>query len=103
MAATTPNTRSKPHFALAINIILPFSAPCPHHLTRGSRIRRLNLSASPDGGLIINACAGRRIIEVDKQGKLMHEWRTGSQTIASSALVDRGPTEFACSHAVIFY
>ena len=42
----------------------------------------------PDGGMIINDYTGRRIIEVDKQGKLLHEWRTGSRTIASIALVD---------------
>ena len=46
------------------------------------------LAVLPDGGLIVNDYTGRRIIEVDKQGKLLHEWRTGSRTVASIALVN---------------
>ena len=46
------------------------------------------LAVLPDGGLIVNDYTGRRIIEVDKQGKLLHEWRTGSRTVASIARVD---------------
>jgi sugar lactone lactonase YvrE len=41
----------------------------------------------PDGGVLINDYTGRRIVEVDAKGKLVHEWRTGSRTIASIDLV----------------
>ncbi len=41
----------------------------------------------PDGGLLINDYTGRRIIEVDTKGRVVHEWRTGSRTIASIDLV----------------
>jgi hypothetical protein len=43
----------------------------------------------PDGGMLINDYTGRRIIEVDAKGKVVHEWRTGSRTIASIDLVSR--------------
>jgi acetyl esterase/lipase len=41
----------------------------------------------PDGGMLINDYTGRRIVEVDAKGKAVHEWRTGSRTIASIDLV----------------
>jgi hypothetical protein len=41
----------------------------------------------PDGGLLINDYTGRRLIEVDAKGKLVHELRTGPRTIASVAVV----------------
>ena len=41
----------------------------------------------PDGGILINDYTGRRIVEVDAKNKLLHEWRTGSRTIASIDLV----------------
>jgi acetyl esterase/lipase len=42
----------------------------------------------PDGGVLINDYTGRRIVEVDAKSKLVHEWRTGSRTIASIDLVN---------------
>ena len=42
----------------------------------------------PDGGVLINDYTGRRIIEVDAKGKIVNQWRTGSRTIASIAVVN---------------
>ena len=42
----------------------------------------------PGGNLLINDYTGRRIIEVDAKGKVAHEWRTGSRTIASIDVVN---------------
>ena len=41
----------------------------------------------PDGGLLIADYTGRRIVEVDAKGKLIHELRTGPRTIASLDIV----------------
>jgi acetyl esterase/lipase len=41
----------------------------------------------PDGGMLINDYTGRRIVELDAKGKAVHEWRTGSRTIASIDLI----------------
>jgi hypothetical protein len=41
----------------------------------------------PEGGILINDYTGRRIIEVDVNGKVVNQWRTGSRTIASIDLV----------------
>jgi acetyl esterase/lipase len=41
----------------------------------------------PEGSILINDYTGRRIIEVDAKGKVVNQWRTGSRTIASIALV----------------
>jgi hypothetical protein len=40
-----------------------------------------------NGNLLINDYTGRRIIEVDASGKVVHEFRTGPWTIASVAVV----------------
>jgi acetyl esterase/lipase len=41
----------------------------------------------PDGGLLISDYTGRRIIEVDAAGKLVHDLRTGPRTVASLDIV----------------
>jgi dienelactone hydrolase len=41
----------------------------------------------PDGNILMNDYTGRRIVEVDPKGKAVHEWRTGSRTIASIDLI----------------
>jgi acetyl esterase/lipase len=41
----------------------------------------------PDGHMLINDYTGRRVVEVDTKGNAVHEWRTGSRTIASIDLV----------------
>jgi acetyl esterase/lipase len=37
----------------------------------------------PDGGILINDYTGRRLIEVDAKGKMIHELRLGPRTVAS--------------------
>jgi acetyl esterase/lipase len=41
----------------------------------------------PDGGLLIADYTGRRIVEVNADGKIIHELRTGPRTIASLAVI----------------
>lgn len=41
----------------------------------------------PDGGVLIADYTGRRIVELDAKGKLVHELRTGPRTVASLALL----------------
>jgi acetyl esterase/lipase len=41
----------------------------------------------PDGGLLISDYTGRRIVEVNAAGKLVHELRTGPRTVASIDVV----------------
>ena len=48
----------------------------------GFRIRR-----APDGGMLISDYTGRRIVEVDAAGKVVHELRTGPRTVASIDLL----------------
>ena len=42
----------------------------------------------PDGGILLNDYTGRRLIEVDAKGKVVHEMRTGSRTIASVEIMN---------------
>lgn len=42
----------------------------------------------PNGNLLISDYTGRRILEVDAKGKLVHELRLGPRTVASLAVVD---------------
>lgn len=42
----------------------------------------------PNRNWLINDYTGRRLIEVDDQGRVVHELRTGSRTFASIAVVD---------------
>lgn len=44
-------------------------------------------SPLPDGGLLIADYTGRRVVEVDSSGRIVHELRTGPRTIASLDLV----------------
>lgn len=41
----------------------------------------------PDGGLLISDYTGRRLLEVDAAGKVVHELRTGERTVATVELV----------------
>jgi hypothetical protein len=41
----------------------------------------------PEGDILINDYTGRRIIEVDAKSTVVHQWRTGSRTIASMDIV----------------
>nr|MDQ2899171.1 PQQ-like beta-propeller repeat protein [Acidobacteriota bacterium] len=41
----------------------------------------------PDGGMIVSDYAGRRLVELDKAGKVVNELRTGPRTIASVDIV----------------
>jgi len=43
--------------------------------------------ALPGGGLLISDYTGKRLIEVDADGKLVHELPTGNWGIASVSLV----------------
>lgn len=45
-------------------------------------------AALPGGGLLISDYTGRRLIEVDERGSLVHELRTGPWTIASVSRVE---------------
>jgi acetyl esterase/lipase len=42
----------------------------------------------PSGNLLINDYTGRRIIEVDAKGKVVHQLRLGARTVASMAVVE---------------
>lgn len=41
----------------------------------------------PDGGLIVSDYTGRRIVEMDAKGNVVHELRTGPRTVASLDLI----------------
>lgn len=41
----------------------------------------------PDGGVLVSDYTGRRLLEVDKNGRVINELRTGSRTIASVDLL----------------
>jgi acetyl esterase/lipase len=41
----------------------------------------------PDGGLIVSDYTGRRLVEIDKSGKVVNQLRTGARTIASVELL----------------
>lgn len=41
----------------------------------------------PGGGFLLNDYTGRRIVEVNTQGDVVAEWKTGPRTVASIALV----------------
>lgn len=44
--------------------------------------------AIPGGGYILNDYTGRRIVEVNANGEIVAQWRTGSRTVASVALAN---------------
>ena len=41
----------------------------------------------PGGNLLVSDYTGRRLLEVDRKGKVVNEMRTGSRTIASVEVV----------------
>jgi hypothetical protein len=41
----------------------------------------------PDGGILISDYTGRRIVELDKSGKVVNALRTGPRTVASIDLL----------------
>jgi acetyl esterase/lipase len=42
----------------------------------------------PGGNLLINDYTGRRIVEVDEKGKIVHQLRLGARTVASMSVVE---------------
>ena len=49
-------------------------------------MKRLDLNNNYN--IIVNDYTGRRMVEVDQQGNVVHEMRTGSRTMASIAVVE---------------
>ena len=41
----------------------------------------------PDGGLLVADYTGRRLLEIDASGRVVHQMRTGDWNIASISLV----------------
>lgn len=46
------------------------------------------MAVMPGGNLLISDYTGRRLVEVDKDGKVVHELRTGERTVATVAVIE---------------
>jgi len=44
------------------------------------------MAVLPDGGMLVSDYTGRRIVELNKEGKVVNELRIGPRTVASLAV-----------------